>query len=160
MSKPTEKWKLEGFKLFFSKRCALKKLDFSTLETSKNHVIRNFLQNGRLRVKLIIAAKILPKDEKKLHFMRALFQNIFDKKSLGIRKITASRRRRLRRACYLFRIWKKCDFVKTRFCAELQPLWNISRLTRGLSLAQKMCKSNAPVIFSFLLQWQQIMKTM
>ena len=29
-----------------------KKLDFFTLETSKTHLIRNFLRNGRLRVKL------------------------------------------------------------------------------------------------------------
>ena len=28
-----------------------KKLDFFTLETSKNHPIRNFLRNGRVRVK-------------------------------------------------------------------------------------------------------------
>ena len=28
----------------------LKKLDSFTLETSKNHLIRNFLRNGRLRV--------------------------------------------------------------------------------------------------------------
>ena len=43
--------------VFFSKRCAskiwagLKKIDSFTLETSKNHLIRNFLRNGRLRVK-------------------------------------------------------------------------------------------------------------
>ena len=29
-----------------------KKLDYFTLETSKNHLIRNFLRNGRLRVKM------------------------------------------------------------------------------------------------------------
>ena len=29
-----------------------KKLDYFTSETSKNHLIRNFLRNGRLRVKL------------------------------------------------------------------------------------------------------------
>ena len=29
----------------------LKKLDSSTLETSKNHLIRSFLRNGRMRVK-------------------------------------------------------------------------------------------------------------
>ena len=31
-------------------RSDLKKLDSLTLETSKNHLIRNFLRNGRLRV--------------------------------------------------------------------------------------------------------------
>ena len=31
----------------------LKKLDYFTLETSKNHLIRNFLRNGRLRVNVI-----------------------------------------------------------------------------------------------------------
>ena len=36
-----------------SVRYDLQKLDFFTLETSKNHLIRNFLRNGRLRVKLI-----------------------------------------------------------------------------------------------------------
>ena len=30
----------------------LKKLDSFTLEMSKNHLIRNFLRNGRLRVKI------------------------------------------------------------------------------------------------------------
>ena len=29
-----------------------KKLDFFTLETSKNHLIHNFLRNGRLRVRV------------------------------------------------------------------------------------------------------------
>ena len=59
--KPTEKWNLEGLKSVFSKRCAskiwggsvrsdLKKLDSFTLETSKNHLIRNFSRKGRLRV--------------------------------------------------------------------------------------------------------------
>ena len=33
-------------------RSDLKKLDSFTLETSKNHLIRNFLRNGRLRVKI------------------------------------------------------------------------------------------------------------
>ena len=32
-------------------RSDLKKLDSFTLETLKNHLIRNFLRNGRLRVK-------------------------------------------------------------------------------------------------------------
>ena len=60
--KTTEKWNLEGLKSVFSKRCAskiwgevsevrLKKLDSFTLETSNNHVIRNYRRNGRLRVK-------------------------------------------------------------------------------------------------------------
>ena len=31
----------------------LKKIDSFTLETSKNHLIRNFLRNGRLRVKIV-----------------------------------------------------------------------------------------------------------
>ena len=59
--KPTEKWNLEGLKSVDSKRCAskiwwgvrdvrFKKLDSFTLEMSKNHLIRNFLRNGRLRV--------------------------------------------------------------------------------------------------------------
>ena len=30
------------------------KFDFFTLETSKNHPIRNFLRNGRLRIKFIV----------------------------------------------------------------------------------------------------------
>ena len=34
-----------------SVRSDLKKLDSFTLETSKNHLIRNFLRNERLRVK-------------------------------------------------------------------------------------------------------------
>ena len=60
--KPTEKWSLKGLKSVFSKKCAskiwgggvsevrLKKLDSFTFGTSKNHLIRNFLRNGRLRV--------------------------------------------------------------------------------------------------------------
>ena len=32
----------------------LNKLSSFTLETSKNHLIRNFLRNGRLRVKIIL----------------------------------------------------------------------------------------------------------
>ena len=36
-----------------SVRSDLKKLDFFTLEISKNHLIRTFLRNGRLRVKKI-----------------------------------------------------------------------------------------------------------
>ena len=32
-------------------RSDLKQLDFFTLETSKNHLIHNFLRNGRVRVK-------------------------------------------------------------------------------------------------------------
>ena len=35
-------------------RSTLKKLDSFSLETSKNHLIRNFLRNGRLRVKYAI----------------------------------------------------------------------------------------------------------
>ena len=35
-----------------SVRSDLEKLDSFTLETSKNHLIRNFLRKGRLRVKL------------------------------------------------------------------------------------------------------------
>ena len=31
----------------------VKKLDFFTMETSKNHLIRNFLRRGRLRVKIL-----------------------------------------------------------------------------------------------------------
>ena len=53
--------RLEGLKLVFSKRSQKsekgvsevrfkKKLDSFTLETSKNHLIRNFLRNERLRV--------------------------------------------------------------------------------------------------------------
>ena len=42
--------KAEGLKLVFSKRCA-SKLDSFTLETSENHLNRNFLRNGRVRVK-------------------------------------------------------------------------------------------------------------
>ena len=57
---------MEKLKLIFSKRCAskvrsvrsvrsdLKKLDSFTLETSKDHLIRNFLRNGRLRVNIVI----------------------------------------------------------------------------------------------------------
>ena len=36
-----------------SVRSDLKKLDSFTFETSKNHLIRYFLRNGRLRVKYI-----------------------------------------------------------------------------------------------------------
>ena len=55
-----ESWK--GFDWYFPKdahrksmgrgsvRSDLKKLDLFTLETSKNHLIRNFLRNGRVRV--------------------------------------------------------------------------------------------------------------
>ena len=53
--------KIKALKLIFSKRCAskiwggvsdirLKKLDSVTLETSKNHLIRNFMRNERVRV--------------------------------------------------------------------------------------------------------------
>ena len=61
--KPTEKCNLKGLKSVLSKICAtksegggsvssdFKKLDSFTLETSKNHLIRSFLRNGRLRVK-------------------------------------------------------------------------------------------------------------
>ena len=35
-------------------RSDLEKLDSFTLETSKNHLICNFLRNGRLRVKYIL----------------------------------------------------------------------------------------------------------
>ena len=35
-------------------RSDLKKLDSLTFEMSKNHLIRNFLRNGRLRVKAVI----------------------------------------------------------------------------------------------------------
>ena len=38
-------------------RSDLKKLDSFTLETSKNHPIRNFLRNGRLRVNPIVIAR-------------------------------------------------------------------------------------------------------
>ena len=62
--KPTEKWNLEGLKSVSSKRCAskilrgsvrsdLEKLDSFTLETSKNHLIDNFMRNGRLMVKIL-----------------------------------------------------------------------------------------------------------
>ena len=34
-------------------RSDLKKLDLFTLETSKNHLVRNFLRNERVRVKTI-----------------------------------------------------------------------------------------------------------
>ena len=42
----------------------LKKLDSSTLETSKNYLIRNFLRNGRVRFKLrlLILSRIRKKD--------------------------------------------------------------------------------------------------
>ena len=36
-----------------SVRSDFKKLDSFTSETSKNHLIRNFLRNGRLRVKVL-----------------------------------------------------------------------------------------------------------
>ena len=59
--KRTEKLNLEGLKSVFFKRCASKvwwgsvrsyfrKVDSFTLETSENHLIRNCLRNGRLRV--------------------------------------------------------------------------------------------------------------
>ena len=35
-----------------SVRSDLKKLDFFSSETSKNHLIRNILRNGRVRVKI------------------------------------------------------------------------------------------------------------
>ena len=38
-------------------RSDLKKLDSFTSETSKNHLIRNFLRNGRLRVKHMLYKK-------------------------------------------------------------------------------------------------------
>ena len=40
-------------------RSDLKKLDFFTLETSKNHLIRNFLRNGRVRVKILCVKNII-----------------------------------------------------------------------------------------------------
>ena len=64
---PDQRWLIaysvkKGFNRYFQKdahqkseggsvRSDLKKLDSFTLETSKNHLIRNFLRNGRLRVK-------------------------------------------------------------------------------------------------------------
>ena len=56
----------KGFNLYFPKdahkksevgegsvRSDLKKLDSFTLETSKNHLTRNFVRNGRVRVKYL-----------------------------------------------------------------------------------------------------------
>ena len=40
-------------------RSDLEKLDSFTLETSRNHLIRNFLSNGRLRVKKQVSAAYL-----------------------------------------------------------------------------------------------------
>ena len=37
-----------------SVRSDMKKVDYFTLETSKHHLIRTFLRNGRLRVKLFV----------------------------------------------------------------------------------------------------------
>ena len=45
--------------LMWASEVRLKKLDSFTLETSKNHLIRNFLRSGRLRVKIL---KICPKN--------------------------------------------------------------------------------------------------
>ena len=66
--KLTENGNLEGHKLVFTKRCASKmgsgevrfkkKLDSFTLETSKTHLIRSFLRNGRLRVNIIYLEKV------------------------------------------------------------------------------------------------------
>ena len=35
----------------------VKKIDFFAMETSKNHLIRNFLRNGRLRVNPVMLQK-------------------------------------------------------------------------------------------------------
>ena len=51
-----------------------KKLDFFTLETSKNHLIRNFLRNGRVRVNVKVSVE---------KFF-SIFTNIFDKKNLKV----------------------------------------------------------------------------
>ena len=40
----------------------LKKLDSFTFETSKNHLIRNFLRNGRLRVNILLLLENLKND--------------------------------------------------------------------------------------------------
>ena len=39
-------------------RSDLQKLDFFTLETSKNHLIRNFLRNELVRVKAVFIVKV------------------------------------------------------------------------------------------------------
>ena len=62
-----EIWK--GLNLFFPKdahqksegvsEVRFKKLDSFTLETSKNHLIRNFRRNGRLKVKSVGSDKLI-----------------------------------------------------------------------------------------------------
>ena len=49
-------------------RSDLKKLDSFTLEMSKNHLIRSFLRNGRLRV------KVLGQDSGVLEDLSSLFE--------------------------------------------------------------------------------------
>ena len=52
-------------------RSDLKKLDSFTLETSKNHLIRNFLRDGRVRVNVTVS----------FEKFFSIFTNIFDKES-------------------------------------------------------------------------------
>ena len=55
-------------------RSDLKKLDSFTLETSKNHLIRNFLRNGRGRVNVTVSVE---------KFF-SIFTNIFDNKNFEV----------------------------------------------------------------------------
>ena len=68
-------------------RSDLKKLDCFSLETSNNHLIRNFLRNGRLRVKFespswtacaVLGAPGLKKFLE-IHFLHATFFRDFSK---------------------------------------------------------------------------------
>ena len=55
-----------------SVRSDFKKLDSFTLETTKNHLIRSFLRNGRLRVELYL--RTLPRLSNKLSHVIKLYQ--------------------------------------------------------------------------------------
>ena len=71
-------------------RSDLKKLGSFTLETSKNHLIRNFLRNGRLRVKhafLCMSSKF--EDEIKSEKNNGQFLYIRIKRPFWRRKVIA-----------------------------------------------------------------------
>ena len=84
-------WSLKGLKLVFSKRCAskiwrgsvrsdFKKLDSFTSEMSKNHRIRNFVRNGRVRVNSLV----LPTNFKCRSLeLVDIFRLFFNKKLIG-----------------------------------------------------------------------------
>ena len=59
----------------------LKKLDSFTLETSKNHLIRNFLRNGRVRVNSRSSGSLRKVSRHFTNFFNVMF--VFEKGVFG-----------------------------------------------------------------------------